>query len=261
MPPFGYPGWLARGHGARNASRAWSQGVALDLERALGFDVRAAEHARVVHAVGGEGVEILAVVEVQVDHRAVVLGGGDQDRRPAAPQKIVRVLGMERDGSSRQRVCAAGADRRGCGQGGEREGQETTGRHLITLTRIAGARRRKRRPRRFPRGVVTSRLLRAHAMRHIGVDDRRHHPGRSGDSCRGAAGPSPAERPPDHGGRPEQRHGRLRSSAGQDAEPRSPGAARRTVRSRLHPVSVVQPEPRVAADRAAPGLDRRRRPA
>ena len=145
--------------------------------------------------------------------------------------------------------------------GREREGQETTGRHLITLTRIAGARCRKRTPRRFPRGVVTSPTPESTRHAHIGVDDRRHDSGRSGDSCRGAAGPPPAERPPDHGGRPEQRHGRLRSSAGQDAEPRSPGAAGRAVRSGLHAVSTVQPEPRVAADRAAPRHDRRRRPA
>ena len=54
--------------------------------------------------------------------------------------------------------------------------------------------------------------------------------------------------------------GDVRPSAGQDAEPRSSRRARRAVRSRLHPVPAVQPEPRLAHDGPAPGHDPRLRP-
>ena len=67
----------------------------------------------------------------------------------------------------------------------------------------------------------------------------------------GATTPAAAERPADHGGRPEQRHGHLRPPPGEDAEPRSAGRAGRAVRPRLHPVSAVQSEPRLADDRPA----------
>ena len=119
-------------------------------------------------------------------------------------------------------------------------------------SRIAAARTERRRASGLGRGKFSASRAR---YAPIGVDDRRHDAGGNDGSCVGAAGPPPAERPPDHGGRLEQRHGHLRSSSRQDAEPRSPGATGRAVRSRLHPVSAVQPEPRVAHDRAAPRHD------
>ena len=75
------------------------------------------------------------------------------------------------------------------------------------------------------------------------------------DDCvtrrRSASAVTSAQRAADHGRRSQRRHGDLRPHDGQDAQPRSPGCTRRAVRSRLLPVSAVQPEPGLAPDRAA----------
>ena len=78
-----------------------------------------------------------------------------------------------------------------------------------------------------------------------------------------AAAPSGsrAKRAAHHGGRSQQRPGRVRPPARQDAESRSPRGARRPVRSRLHPVPALQSQPRLAPDRPPPGHDPRPRPA
>ena len=68
-----------------------------------------------------------------------------------------------------------------------------------------------------------------------------------------------AQRAVHHGGRSEQRPRHLRPPRGQDAEHRSARRARRAFRPRLHPVSAVQPEPRLAADGPAAGHDARPR--
>ena len=61
------------------------------------FAVRAAEQPRVVQAVPLQLGQIDLVVEVEVQHRAVVLAGRDDDRRLAAPQEIVRIVGVQRE--------------------------------------------------------------------------------------------------------------------------------------------------------------------
>ena len=77
------------------------QSISGDVESALRLDVGAAEHPRVVQAVGGQRVEIATIVEVEVEHRAVMLSRRDEDRRTAAPLKVVRIGWMQ---SQRARV-------------------------------------------------------------------------------------------------------------------------------------------------------------
>ena len=67
------------------------------VERAVGLDIRAAEDARVVHSCGGERVEVLAVIEVEVHHRAVMFARSDEHRRFAAPLEVMRILRVQRD--------------------------------------------------------------------------------------------------------------------------------------------------------------------
>ena len=91
--------WLVAASPRREvAARSRSESVAGNLERPFGLDVGAAHQARVVHALGSERIQVSPKVEVQVHHRAVVLGRRDQDRGAPAPEKVVRVLRVERDG-------------------------------------------------------------------------------------------------------------------------------------------------------------------
>ena len=69
-----------------------------DVERPLRLDIGSAEGPRVVQTVSGELVEILDVVEVGIEDRAVVLARSDEDGRLAAEEEIVRIVGVEREG-------------------------------------------------------------------------------------------------------------------------------------------------------------------
>ena len=72
-----------------------SERVPLDAESARFFYITPDENPRVVHPVGGERFEIFSVIEVQIDHRAVVLGGGDQRGRLSPPLEVSRVFRMQ----------------------------------------------------------------------------------------------------------------------------------------------------------------------
>ena len=77
----------------------------MDVEVAGEFAVGAGEDAGEVEAVGGEGVEVLAVVEVEVEDGAVVFGRGDEDGGTAPEFVVVGIGGVEGDGlvGSRER--------------------------------------------------------------------------------------------------------------------------------------------------------------
>src|SRR6185295_13723548 len=57
--------------------------------------IRAAPRPRVVQAILRERVEIPAKVEIEIEHRAVMLARRDEHRRLAAKEEIVRIVGME----------------------------------------------------------------------------------------------------------------------------------------------------------------------
>ena len=60
--------------------------------------VGADEEARVVESVPGQRFQVSLVVEVGVEHRAIVLGRGDEHSRFAAKEEVVRVLGVQVEG-------------------------------------------------------------------------------------------------------------------------------------------------------------------
>ena len=92
VPAVGVAGGRAAGPGREQSP----PGRVERVERlAPGLAVDAREGAGVIQPCGLELVEIGPEVEVAVEHGAVMLGGGDQDRRLAAEDDVMRVLGME----------------------------------------------------------------------------------------------------------------------------------------------------------------------
>src|SRR5690242_18322096 len=59
------------------------------------LNVRAAKEACVVHAVRRNGREIFVVIEVCVEHRAVVLAAADEGQRAPVKQEIMRILRVQ----------------------------------------------------------------------------------------------------------------------------------------------------------------------
>ena len=92
--------------GAGKAIRMGRQRVVGDPERARDFAIGAGKRPRVIQSVGLQRAEVHRIVEIQIQDRAVVFPGGDQDRRLAAPEEIVRVVRMQ-------------LDRHACGVGGQ----------------------------------------------------------------------------------------------------------------------------------------------
>src|SRR5687768_18268 len=85
------------------AARGGCEGVARDVERALRLDISATrECARVVQFLPGQGVEILPIIKIEVEHRAIVLAGSDQDHRLAAPEEIMGVVRVQTNRLSRR---------------------------------------------------------------------------------------------------------------------------------------------------------------
>jgi hypothetical protein len=66
-----------------------------DVERRRIFAIGAGKRAREIEAVTRERIEILDVVEIEIEHRAVMLGGGDENRRLTAPEEVMRVVRMQ----------------------------------------------------------------------------------------------------------------------------------------------------------------------
>ena len=64
---------IAARPGANEAAFERRQSVTRDVEGALWLDIGPTERARVVQPIGRQRVEILLVVDVEIQHRAVVL--------------------------------------------------------------------------------------------------------------------------------------------------------------------------------------------
>ena len=94
-PAAGVPRLVAARPRADETALERSQRIARNVEGPLRLDIRPAERARVVEAVGGQRIEVLFVVEVEIEHRAVVFARRDQHRRLAAEEKVVPVLWMQ----------------------------------------------------------------------------------------------------------------------------------------------------------------------
>ena len=80
------------------SSGCGGQGIPLDAERALRLDVTAGEDPRVIHSVALQRIQVATVVEVQIEHRAIMLGTRDQRHCLTTPRKPTRIVGMQADG-------------------------------------------------------------------------------------------------------------------------------------------------------------------
>ncbi|PYK02220.1 MAG: hypothetical protein DME23_02155 [Verrucomicrobia bacterium] len=72
------------------------QCIADDIERAMGFYIGAGKRAREVQAILCQRVEILHVIELEIQHGAVMFAGGDERGRLPAKQEIMLVFRMQR---------------------------------------------------------------------------------------------------------------------------------------------------------------------
>ena len=61
------------------------------------FKKIAVDRARQVQASGLKRVQVSDVVEIRIQHRAIMLGRSDEHGRPAAKQEVVRIFRMQRD--------------------------------------------------------------------------------------------------------------------------------------------------------------------
>jgi pimeloyl-CoA synthetase len=59
--------------------------------------VNAAEQARIVQTVGFKSAEVAAIVEIGVEHGAVMFTAGNEGDRLAAKEKVVRILRLQAD--------------------------------------------------------------------------------------------------------------------------------------------------------------------
>src|SRR5262249_11164650 len=82
--------------GGKEAFRRGGGRVPGDLEGPLRLDIRSGKRAGQGEPVGPQSVEVLEIVEVLVQYRAVVLARGDQHGRLAAEQEVVRVVRVQR---------------------------------------------------------------------------------------------------------------------------------------------------------------------
>ena len=78
------------------SSNARTERIILD-EVMFGFQIGSGIDASVIQFVSGQYVQKRYIVKIEIDHRTVMLRGGDQDRRPVSKQEIMRVLGMLAD--------------------------------------------------------------------------------------------------------------------------------------------------------------------
>jgi len=60
----------------------------------LRLTVDAAEGARMIQTLGGQGIEVANIVEVAIQDGTVMLRGSDQHGRPAAEKQVVRIVRM-----------------------------------------------------------------------------------------------------------------------------------------------------------------------
>src|SRR4029079_15948714 len=81
--------WTAEAAGFRG------QGVVPDLERAGDLPVGPREGSRQVEAVPPELVQAWGEIEIEVEHGAIVLAGGDERGGLAPEHEVMRILGME----------------------------------------------------------------------------------------------------------------------------------------------------------------------
>ena len=82
---------------AYEATRLRCQRIFGDIEGALRLEIRAAERASEVQPIRCECFEILHIIEVKVEHRAVMLRRADENRRLFTKEKIMRIVRMERE--------------------------------------------------------------------------------------------------------------------------------------------------------------------
>ena len=97
VPAIGVARLDAAGPWADKPSACRRQRIARDIERAIGLHIRATPRAGVVQFAGLQLLQIGGVVEVQVQHRAIMFARRDEHRRLAAPKKVVRVVRIQRD--------------------------------------------------------------------------------------------------------------------------------------------------------------------
>jgi hypothetical protein len=69
------------------------------------LDVGAWKGARQIQAIQGKRVQVFPIIEIEVEHGAVVLARSDQDGGLAPEQKVVGVIGVQR-----QRLGVGGHD-------------------------------------------------------------------------------------------------------------------------------------------------------
>ena len=108
---------------AEIAVRGGRQRVPLDVERPGRFAVHAREGARQVQPLVRELIEVRHVVEVEVEHGAVVLARRDQNRRRPPELEVARIARMEG-----KRL--AGSSRRG-NRGEQRQSEANHGSLLV----------------------------------------------------------------------------------------------------------------------------------
>src|SRR6185312_11173987 len=94
--------------------------------------VRAGEDACEIQLIGVKRIQIKPVVEVEIQHRAIVLAGGDQDGGMTVEGEVVRVCGIEPERLRHGRYA------------GEKGGQERF--HGVTLSPITARHSGRKRP-------------------------------------------------------------------------------------------------------------------
>jgi hypothetical protein len=94
---FGIAGNIAPRPRTNETVLGGRQRVAADVERALRLDVSAGENPGVIQAIGVQRVEILPVIEIKIQQRAIMFGRCDQHGGLPSKEKIMRILWMKRD--------------------------------------------------------------------------------------------------------------------------------------------------------------------
>src|SRR5205814_6104874 len=96
--PVRVAGSIAARPGANEAACSRRQRIAGDVERAVRFYIGAGKRAREVQSIFCQRAEILHIVEIEVQHGAIVLSRSDERRRLAAEQEVVRIVRVKAKG-------------------------------------------------------------------------------------------------------------------------------------------------------------------
>src|SRR5258706_9438484 len=102
MAAVGIAGLAAAGPGTDEPARSWRESIIRNFESAGLLAIGAGPRPRAIEAIRLQSAKVFRIIKIQIEHRAVMLSGSDDDRRFAAKEKIMRVLRMK---TERRRSC------------------------------------------------------------------------------------------------------------------------------------------------------------